>query len=80
MFKKVRSVDQIIATFDKTLVELQHRVAHDDEQMQAIQEEKNFLEEETRKRLAELALKEEEHNNSKVRAIRVHDKIRDLIG
>jgi cell division protein FtsB len=80
MFKKVRSVDQIIATFDKTLVELQDRVAHDNAEMQAIQEEKNFLEEETRKRLSELATKEKEHTTSKERALRVHDKIKDLIG
>lgn len=78
--KKVRSVDEIISTFDKTLVELQTRVSHDEAEMKTIQEEKIFLEEETRKRLEELAAKEKEHTTSKERALRVHGKIKDLIG
>lgn len=78
--KKVRSVDEIIATFDNTMTELQKRVAHDDEQMQAIFDEKVALEEETRKRLSELAEKEKEHTTSKERALRVYDKIKELIG
>lgn len=78
--KKVRSVDQIIATFDKTMVELQNRVAHDEEQMNAIFDEKVALEAETQKRLSELAEKEKEHTTSKERALRVYGKIKELIG
>lgn len=78
--KKVRSVDEIIATFDKTMVELQSRVSHDDEQIQTLFEERIILEEETRKRLAELEEKEKAHQTSKERALRVHGKIKELIG
>lgn len=78
--KKVRSVDEIISTFDKTLVELQARVQHDEEEITASQAERAQIEEDARKRVAELVEKEKSHATSKDRANRVHSKIKALIG
>lgn len=77
--KAPRSVDAIVADFDKTLNELQKRQEHDQAEIDAAQAEEQRLVAEHNARLAELAAKRTEHTASKERAVRVHGKIADLL-
>lgn len=79
IFKKIRSVEQIVATFDKTLTELEKRIQHDNEQIAKTADDRKAAEEEHQRKLAELAAKESEHTESSKRASRIADKIRSLL-
>jgi len=77
--KTPRSVEAIVADFDKTLTELQKRQEHDQAEIDAAQAEEQRLIAEHNARLAELATKRADHQISKERAVRVHGKISDLL-
>lgn len=79
LFNKIRSVDEIVATFDKTLNELEARIAHDNEQVAQVAADRQAAEEEHKIRMAELATKESNHTESATRAGRIADKIRKLL-
>lgn len=79
LFNKIRSVDEIVATFDKTLSELEARIAHDNEQVAQVAADRQAAEEEHQRKLAELASKESNHTESATRAGRIADKIRKLL-
>lgn len=79
LFSKIRSVDQIVATFDKTLTELETRISHDHEQILQVEEDRKAAEEEHQRKLTELGNKETEHKESATRAGRIADKIRSLL-
>lgn len=79
LFNKIRSVDEIVATFDKTLSELEARIAHDNEQVAQVAADRQAAEEEYQRKLAELATKESNHTESATRAGRIADKIRKLL-
>ncbi|AKU44582.1 hypothetical protein [Klebsiella phage phiKp_4] len=79
LFNKIRSVDEIVATFDKTLSELEARIAHDNEQVAQVAADRQAAEEEHQRKLAELATKESNHTESATRAGRIADKIRKLL-
>ncbi|AFC22379.1 hypothetical protein GAP161_269 [Cronobacter phage vB_CsaM_GAP161] len=79
LFSKIRSVDEIVATFDKTLTELEARIAHDNEQVAQVAADRKAVEEEHQRKLAELATKESDHTASATRAGRIADKIRKLL-
>lgn len=79
LFNKIRSVDEIVATFDKTLSELEARIAHDNEQVAQVAADRQAAEEEHQRKLAELGNKEADHRESATRAGRIADKIRKLL-
>ncbi|QTJ24445.1 hypothetical protein [Enterobacter phage PF-CE2] len=79
LFSKIRSVDEIVATFDKTLTELEARIAHDNEQVAQVEADRKAAEEEHQRKLAELGNKEADHRESASRAGRIADKIRKLL-
>lgn len=79
LFSKIRSVDEIVATFDKTLTELEARIAHDNEQVEQVAADRKAAEEEHQRKLAELGNKEADHRESASRAGRIADKIRKLL-
>lgn len=79
LFNKIRSVDEIVATFDKTLSELEARIAHDNEQVAQVAADRQTAEEEHQRKLDELATKESNHTESATRAGRIADKIRKLL-
>lgn len=79
LFNKIRSVDEIVATFDKTLSELEARIAHDNEQVAQVAADRQAAEEVHQRKLAELATKESNHTESATRAGRIADKIRKLL-
>ncbi|QDH49187.1 hypothetical protein PHYNN_64 [Pantoea phage Phynn] len=80
MFKKTpRSVDAIVADFDKTLNELQVRQQHDLEQVQKVQDEEAELLRKHAEKMKELQARRESHTESHARAVRVHGKISDLL-
>ncbi|URP85747.1 hypothetical protein ECW2_0069 [Enterobacter phage EC-W2] len=79
LFSKIRSVDEIVATFDKTLTELEARIAHDQQQVEQVAADRKAAEEEHQRKLAELATKESDHTASATRAERIADKIRKLL-
>lgn len=79
LFSKIRSVDEIVATFDKTLTELEARIAHDQKQVEQVAADRKAAEEEHQRKLAELGNKEADHRESASRAGRIADKIRKLL-
>lgn len=79
LFSKIRSVNEIVATFDKTLTELEARIAHDQQQVEQVAADRKAAEEDHQRKLAELATKETEHTASATRAGRIADKIRTLL-
>lgn len=79
MFKKVRSVDEIIASFDSTLKELQDRVSHDDAQIAQILEDRRAAELAHEQKMKELEARQNEHASSSSRATRIAEKIRSLV-
>lgn len=79
LFNKIRSVDEIVATFDKTLNELEARIAHDNEQVAQVAADRQAAELEHKVRMAELDTKESNHTESATRAGRIADKIRKLL-
>lgn len=79
LFSKIRTVDEIVATFDKTLTKLEARIAHDNEQVAQVEADRKAAEEEHQRKLAELGNKEADHRESATRAGRIADKIRKLL-
>lgn len=79
LFSKIRSVNEIVATFDKTLTELEARIAHDKDQIAKADDERIEAEQAHQRKLADLAQKQTEHSESATRAGRIADKIRSLL-
>lgn len=79
LFSKIRTVNEIVATFDKTLTELEARIAHDNEQVAQVEADRKAAEEEHQRKLVELGNKEADHRESATRAGRIADKIRNLL-
>lgn len=79
LFSKIRTVNEIVATFDKTLNELEARIQHDNEQAAQVETDRQQAEADHQRRLAEFGQKETEHKESATRAGRIADKIRALL-
>lgn len=79
-FSKVRTTAEIVATFDKTLIELQDRIDLDDSEVRAIEKLKEDAIERHRQELLEHDANTAAATASSERAKRIHAKISDLIG
>lgn len=79
-FSKVRTTSEIVATFDKTLVELQERIDLDNQTLEVIKTRKEEAIAAHARELAQLETETGDVLESHNRATRIHGKIADLIG
>ncbi|QPI17933.1 hypothetical protein POP12_141 [Pectobacterium phage POP12] len=78
--KAPRAISDIVATFGKTLEELNNRIQYDQQELELIEEERDVAHKAYQEKLEELDADRLAAEQSKSHAQRVHAKISELIG